>query len=223
MTIDRSVKLGIDTSTSAIAVAVSDGDETLVRERIDPLGHSEHLAPLIAEALQDKGIQPADLTVIAVGNGPGPFTGLRVGMVTGLTMGHALGIPVVGVCSLDVLAAQADAADGSEFLVASDARRKEVYWAVYAGARLSPSGSPIQRCPDPRICPSPFGPCPVWDVARSSIRTCCRMSTSRVGAGARMGRSSMWTPGSCSPWSSRDSRRGTICPWSRSTCADPTP
>ena len=146
MTIDRSVKLGIDTSTSAIAVAVSDGDETLVRERIDPLGHSEHLAPLIAEALQDKGIQPADLTVIAVGNGPGPFTGLRVGMVTGLTMGHALGIPVVGVCSLDVLAAQADAADGSEFLVASDARRKEVYWAVYAG------GSPFPvRLTDPAV------------------------------------------------------------------------
>ncbi|HQH08162.1 MAG TPA: tRNA (adenosine(37)-N6)-threonylcarbamoyltransferase complex dimerization subunit type 1 TsaB [Phycicoccus sp.] len=146
MTIDRSVKLGIDTSTSAIAVAVSDGDETLVRERIDPLGHSEHLAPLIAEALQDSGIRPADLTMIAVGNGPGPFTGLRVGMVTGLTMGHALGIPVVGVCSLDVLAAQADAADGSEFLVASDARRKEVYWAVYAG------GSPFPvRLTDPAV------------------------------------------------------------------------
>ena len=96
MTIDRSVKLGIDTSTSAIAVAVSDGDETLVRERIDTLGHSEH--------------------------------------------------PVVGVCSLDVLAAQADVADGSEFLVASDARRKEVYWAVYAG------GSPFPvRLTDPAV------------------------------------------------------------------------
>ena len=78
-----------------------------------------------------------DLTGIAVGTGPGPFTGLRVGMVTAVTMGHALGIPVHGICWLDVLAQQAVAsgrARGPRLLVATDARRREVYWATYAVA-----------------------------------------------------------------------------------------
>ena len=80
---------------------------------------------------------PRDLDAIAVGNGPGPFTGLRVGLVTAVTMGHALGIPVHGVCSLDVLAVQARRPEG-ELLVATDARRKEVYVASYAeGRRVS--------------------------------------------------------------------------------------
>ena len=89
------VILGIDTSTSAIGVGLGRDGETLASaQRIDARGHSEHLAPLIVELLRDNGLVPRDLDAIAVGNGPGPFTGLRVGMVTGLTMGHALGIPV---------------------------------------------------------------------------------------------------------------------------------
>ena len=135
------VILGIDTSTSAIAVAVGQatpaGVEVLGRAaRIDARGHSEHLAPLIDALLQDQGLTPRDLTAIVVGNGPGPFTGLRVGIVTGLVMGEALGIPVHGLCSLDALAARAAAdalvGEGEELVVASDARRKEVYWARYA-------------------------------------------------------------------------------------------
>jgi tRNA threonylcarbamoyladenosine biosynthesis protein TsaB len=72
--------------------------------------------------------------------GPGPYTGLRVGVVTARVLGSVLGIPVHGVCSLDVIAeAAAAAAPGQEFLVATDARRKEVYWARYdaAGRRLA--------------------------------------------------------------------------------------
>ena len=100
--------LGIDTSTSAIGVGLSDGEQVLgAAHRIDARGHTEYLAPLLEGLLADTGATPRDLTDIVVGNGPGPFTGLRVGIVTGVTMGHALGIPVHGLCSLDVLAHQA--------------------------------------------------------------------------------------------------------------------
>ena len=100
--------LGIDTATSAIGVGLSDGEQVLgAAHRIDPRGHTEQLAPLLAGLLADTGTTPRDLTDIVVGTGPGPFTGLRVGLVTGVTMGHALGIPVHGLCSLDVLAHQA--------------------------------------------------------------------------------------------------------------------
>ena len=63
--------------------------------------HGEQLAPMIEQALRQAGASPTDLTGIAVGVGPGPFTGLRVGMVTARTLGYVLDIPVTGVCSLD--------------------------------------------------------------------------------------------------------------------------
>ncbi len=128
--------LAIDTSTSAIGVAVlAPGSDPVVGVEVDARAHTEKLAPLVRDTLAAAGAAAADLTGIAVGAGPGPFTGLRVGLVTALTLGHALGIPVHGVCSLDALAEQAlaAAADGvDEVLVATDARRKEVYWARYA-------------------------------------------------------------------------------------------
>ncbi|HYN29483.1 MAG TPA: tRNA (adenosine(37)-N6)-threonylcarbamoyltransferase complex dimerization subunit type 1 TsaB [Dermatophilaceae bacterium] len=132
--------LGIDTSTSAVAVAVSDGTTVLARaERLDPRAHTEALAPLVRDVLTGAGATPADLTDVAVGTGPGPFTGLRVGLVTAAVLGHALGVPVHGLCSLDALAQAAVAGSWSgaagrprDVLVATDARRKEVYWARYA-------------------------------------------------------------------------------------------
>ncbi|MFL6078818.1 MAG: tRNA (adenosine(37)-N6)-threonylcarbamoyltransferase complex dimerization subunit type 1 TsaB [Ornithinibacter sp.] len=128
--------LAIDTSTSAIGVAVlAAGADPVVGVEVDARAHTEKLAPLVRDTLAAAGVTPAHLTGIAVGTGPGPFTGLRVGLVTALTLGHALGIAVHGVCSLDALAEQALAAasdDVGEVLVATDARRKEVYWAHYA-------------------------------------------------------------------------------------------
>ena len=126
--------LAIDTSTSAIGVAVVVGDAPpVVGVEVDARAHAEKLAPLVRDTLAAAGAAPGDLTDVAVGTGPGPFTGLRVGMVTAVTMGHVLGIPVHGVCSLDALAEQALAESAvSEVLVATDARRKEVYWARYA-------------------------------------------------------------------------------------------
>lgn len=124
--------LAIDTSTSAITAAVADGPQVLAARSVrDPRGHTEHLAPTIEAALAAAGVGVADLRRIAVGVGPGPFTGLRVGLVTAVTMGHALRVPVHGVVSLDALALQAVEMLAGDLLVASDARRKEVYWATY--------------------------------------------------------------------------------------------
>ena len=126
--------LAIDTSTSAIGVAVlARGADPVVGVEVDARAHTEKLAPLVRDTLAAAGATPADLTDLAVGTGPGPFTGLRVGLVTALTLGHALRIPVHGVCSLDALAEQAlsEHGDLDEVLVATDARRKEVYWARY--------------------------------------------------------------------------------------------
>ena len=122
-------------------MALHDG-ERVVSEAVaaDARRHGELLAPMIAKVLADAGASRVDLTAVAVGVGPGPYTGLRVGVVTARVLGAVLGIPVHGVCSLDVIAADA-ASPGlpeREFLVATDARRKEVYWARYdaAGGRL---------------------------------------------------------------------------------------
>src|SRR6478609_8822546 len=95
--------------------------------------HAEQLAPLIERALAEAGIVRQDLTAIAVGVGPGPFTGLRVGIVTARTLGFVLDLPVYGVCSLDAIALQVveTSAPTGGFLVATDARRKEVYLASY--------------------------------------------------------------------------------------------
>lgn len=125
--------LALDTATSAITVAVHDGAQVLAtRSVLDPRRHTELLAPLVAETLAAAGATTADITHVAVGTGPGPFTGLRVGLVTAVTFAHVRGISVHGVCSLDALAAAA-AVEGHEglLLVATDARRKEVYWARY--------------------------------------------------------------------------------------------
>ncbi len=142
--------LGIDTSTSAISAAVSDGTgRTASRAVLDPRGHTEHLAPTIVAVLAELGVTPADLAAIAVGVGPGPFTGLRVGLTTAMTMGLALGIPVHGIGSLDALALQASDYHTGELLVATDARRRETYWARYAVApgRIDPLTEPAVSLP----------------------------------------------------------------------------
>jgi tRNA threonylcarbamoyladenosine biosynthesis protein TsaB len=136
--------VGFDTATPAVSVALHDG-ERVVSEAVagDGRRHGELLAPMIAKVLADAGASRTDLTAVAVGVGPGPYTGLRVGVVTARVLGAVLGIPVHGVCSLDVIAAAVTSAGppGQEdFLVATDARRKEVYWARYdaAGRREGP-------------------------------------------------------------------------------------
>jgi tRNA threonylcarbamoyladenosine biosynthesis protein TsaB len=128
------VLLAFDTATPHVTVALHDGEDVVVELTAErPMKHAEQLAPLIEQAMAQAGIVRQDLTAIAAGVGPGPFTGLRVGLVTARTLAFVLEIPVYGVCSLDVLAVEAadSGAVSTEFVVATDARRKEVYLARY--------------------------------------------------------------------------------------------
>jgi tRNA threonylcarbamoyl adenosine modification protein YeaZ len=129
--------LVVDSSTPAVTAALAEiaaDGVTLRVERctVDARAHGELLAPQVAAALAEVGARPTDLGAIVAGLGPGPFTGLRVGLVTAASMGQALGVPTYGVCSLDAIGHPAVA--GEPVLAASDARRREVYWAVYDGA-----------------------------------------------------------------------------------------
>ena len=144
--------VGFDTATPAVSVALHDGEHVVAQAlAVDARRHSELLMPMIAKVMADAGVSRGDLGAVAVGVGPGPYTGLRVGVVTARVLGSVLGLPVAGVCSLDVIAAAAAAAGpGREFLVATDARRKEVYWARYdaAGRRVAgPHVGPASSIP----------------------------------------------------------------------------
>ena len=145
--------LGFDTATPAVSVALHDGDQVVARAlAVDARRHAEVLMPMVEQVMTDAGAARADLDAIAVGVGPGPYTGLRVGLVTARVLGAVLGLPVHGLCSLDIIAAAAAAAQPDrEFLVATDARRKEVYWARYdtAGRRVAgPDVGPAGAIPD---------------------------------------------------------------------------
>ena len=136
--------LGLDTATPAVTVALGDGLQVLAESTVvDARRHGELLAPGIERVLAGAGVDRRALTGVAVGVGPGPFTGLRVGLMTARMLGAALGIPVHGVCTLDLLAA-ASGLDG-RFRVATDARRREVYWAAYDG---------LQRVDGPHVGPA---------------------------------------------------------------------
>jgi tRNA threonylcarbamoyladenosine biosynthesis protein TsaB len=137
--IGAKVVLVIDTSTPAVTVAVASVEATDVRVlaqrvSVDARAHGELLAPAVAGVFKDAGIEAGDVTAVVAGLGPGPFTGLRVGLVTAAVLGQTLGIPTYGVCSLDGIGAVTTGAT----LVATDARRKEVYWAGYRdGVRIT--------------------------------------------------------------------------------------
>ncbi len=139
--------LAFDTSSALTSVAMVDAG-TIVSERshLDPRRHAEILAPLFADLRGDAG--RSDISAVACGVGPGPYTGLRVGIATALAVGTAWQCPVVGICSLDAIAmAVIDAAPRPDgFGVAVDARRREVYWAWYAG-----DGSRVEG---PRVSPA---------------------------------------------------------------------
>lgn len=124
--------LAIDTSTAQTSVAlIQDGEVLFNKSHNDPLAHGEVLPKLVAQALAVN----KQIDLIAVGMGPGPFTGLRVGIAFAQSYALAAQIDWVGVCSLDAMAA---GINQSEFIVSTDARRKERFWARYKdGVRIT--------------------------------------------------------------------------------------
>jgi tRNA threonylcarbamoyl adenosine modification protein YeaZ len=119
------VTLAIDTSTSHTTVGIISGDEVLFQQSHEgATDHGRALSELVAKALKSAPLPEQ----VVVGMGPGPFTGLRVGIAFAQTFALAREIPVIGVCSLDAIAIDSD-----EYTVAIDARRKEIYWARYKG------------------------------------------------------------------------------------------
>ncbi|MEU6348957.1 tRNA (adenosine(37)-N6)-threonylcarbamoyltransferase complex dimerization subunit type 1 TsaB [Streptomyces sp. NPDC047072] len=134
--------LAVDTATPAVTVALHDGRGVVASfGQVDARRHGELLLPAVDRVLAEGGVKLDAVTGIVVGVGPGPYTGLRVGLMTADTFGLALGIPVHGVCTLDGLAYAAKVE--GPFVVATDARRKEVYWARY--------GDPRTRLTDPAV------------------------------------------------------------------------
>ena len=137
--------LALDTATPTLLAGVarwSAGEVEVLAEEARPSGtrHAELLTPAIRAALSTAGVALRDVEGVVVGLGPGPFTGLRVGVVTAAAIGDARGLPVVGVCSLD-------AVGEGERTVVTDARRREVYWARYdASGRATPG--PSMRRPE---------------------------------------------------------------------------
>lgn len=137
--------LAFDTATPRISVALHDGFRVLAETCAeDARRHGELLAPSISRVLSEAERPASAVTGVVAGVGPGPYTGLRVGVVTARVLGEALKVPVHGLCTLDVIAYEAAAIrrsvpPGTPFTVATDARRKEVYWARYGpdGERLS--------------------------------------------------------------------------------------
>lgn len=170
--------LALDSSaTASVALARVHGSEAgasfeiLARyESEDTRSHAEVMGPYAQAALQDAGVRGEDLDAILTGTGPGPFTGLRAGIVTARALGFAWSVPVYGMMSLTALAERAvsgvaageenverafasagsaELVEGAELLVLSDARRREVYSARY---RVNAEGYSLVD--GPNVCPA---------------------------------------------------------------------
>ncbi|MCP2635300.1 tRNA (adenosine(37)-N6)-threonylcarbamoyltransferase complex dimerization subunit type 1 TsaB [Microbacterium sp. HD4P20] len=153
--------LGIDTSLgTAVAVVEPDGVVRAQVESADPRGHAEVIGTLIQRALAEASVTVSDISYVAAGMGPGPFTGLRVGIAAARAFALGRGVPVVPVVSHDAVALELllhdaltggyeDAADES-FAVVTDARRREFASTLYRG--LDDDGLPV-RLAEPALTP----------------------------------------------------------------------
>ena len=142
----RSMILGIETSVENVGVAL--GDHTGIRATAaisSDRKHAESLTPMIHFVLQQAECEMADISAVAVDIGPGLFTGMRVGIATAQSLAWALDVPVIPVCSLDALAYSSKWAE-LPIAVALDARRGEVYWALYRAR-----GHELQRVTEPQV------------------------------------------------------------------------
>ncbi|MCT2171208.1 MULTISPECIES: tRNA (adenosine(37)-N6)-threonylcarbamoyltransferase complex dimerization subunit type 1 TsaB [Kocuria] len=150
--------LSLDSSSIASVALSRDGEVLRDFATTDTRSHAEALAPAVRDLLSTQGVTGAELDALLVGTGPGPFTGLRAGLATARALGFAWEVPVHGLCSLDAVAHRvaptARSAGHPEFLVAIDARRKELYWRRYrvhddaAGTCAVPVAAPQVGAPE---------------------------------------------------------------------------
>ncbi|MEU1730489.1 tRNA (adenosine(37)-N6)-threonylcarbamoyltransferase complex dimerization subunit type 1 TsaB [Streptosporangium sp. NPDC020145] len=139
--------LAFDTATPAVTAALHDGERVLAESTtVDARRHGELLVPTIETVLREAGVVLADVTAVVAGSGPGPYTGLRVGLVTAQALATSLGVPAYGLCTLDAVAYGSGLEE--PFLVATDARRKEVFWGHYEDRRTRLSGPAVDKPQD---------------------------------------------------------------------------
>jgi tRNA threonylcarbamoyl adenosine modification protein YeaZ len=124
--------LGIDTSVGVSVAILRSNGELTQSQAVDHGMQGELTADLISQVVAESGLEVSEITDVVVGVGPGPFTGLRVGLVTAAVFAHARNIPIHGICSLDAIAFDY----AKPCVVVTDARRKELYWACYDGNRI---------------------------------------------------------------------------------------
>ena len=130
-----SLILSLDTSTQNCSVALHENGQLITQELVDEEGsHSKSLTLLIEKVMKTAGRALAELSAVAVSNGPGSYTGLRIGLATAKGICFALDKPLICLPTLQVLASAVDAPSGSLLLPMLDARRMEVYAAVYSSS-----------------------------------------------------------------------------------------
>lgn len=149
--------LAVDTATTDLIVGLAETDSgrVLAESVENTRAHNERLVPTVERLMAEADAAYGDLDAIVVGCGPGPFTGLRVGMASASAFAQALGIPAYGVVTHDAVA---ELAGTDNTLVVTDARRREVYWAHYVGG---------ERVAGPDVCAP--GAVPVQDVDVLSV------------------------------------------------------
>jgi tRNA threonylcarbamoyl adenosine modification protein YeaZ len=133
--------LAIDTSVGVSVAILRSNGELTQSQAVDHGMQGELTAELISKIVSDSGLKIEEITDVVVGVGPGPFTGLRVGLVTAGVFAHARNIPIHGICSLDAIAFDY----AKPCVVVTDARRKELYWAPYEDKRI---GEPQVSIPE---------------------------------------------------------------------------
>lgn len=145
------MRLALDTSTTWTSIALVANSSVVVGREVAGVNPGEVVVTTIDELLRESGESRGAITGIDVGVGPGPYTSTRVGVAIARTLGFALEVEVVGVCSHDAIGAQVasvGAAAADEFVVATDARRSEVYWARYRGDGTRVAGPAVGKPAD---------------------------------------------------------------------------
>lgn len=191
--------LAVDTATALTTVAVLSSSSDVLAEasHLDPRRHAEALPQLVREALDSAGVAPGDLDLIAVGVGPGPFTGLRVGVSFARATAHALGIPAVGVMTLDAIARRWAGDHTGPFTVVTRSRRVEVAWAAYEAPAYdgSTQRGAVRRTDGPLIQPDPGYPRQglvigdvdgVDEIVRPAASDLGRLVLERIAAGEQL-------------------------------------